>query len=135
MLLDSLLFALVLIALFLAAIIFWRENIFVPRIVETILPPYEVPELIVTSGVLVENRGRAPARRLRIALTYPNGSLERIRNLQILCNSKYQLGGGEHESFLNLQVPQFDAGERLVIYFSGSNKNQPQVKITYDVAK
>lgn len=136
MLFDSLMFALVLIAIFLAGMIFWRENIFVPHVVETILPPYEIPELIVASGVLIENRGRAPARRLRIALEYPNGSVEKIRNLQIVSDAVCNVSsGGEQEAFLNLDVPQLDTGSSLVIYFSGSNKNQPRVTITFDQRK
>ncbi len=133
--LEPLLFLLALSAVILAGFMLWTEKFLVPRVVGTVLPPYEVPELIVTNGVLIENRGRATARHVRVALRYPDGSMERIRNLQIIFKGKYKLDGGEQQSFLNLELPLLGAGERIAIYYSGSNKNQPQVTITFDKAK
>ena len=132
---EFLLFAIVVIGALFAGIFFWRERIDVPRVVGTVLPPYDVPELIITNGVLVENRGRARAHNVRIALRYPEGSVERIRNLQILFKGKYEITGGEQTAFLNLEMPELGSGERLTIYYSGSHKSQPQVTITFDRAK
>ncbi len=103
-----------------------------PDLVQMILPPYEVPDLIVTSGVVVENRGRASAKNIRIMLEYDKSSANRIRHFQVQGNVEYfLLSGGEQQSFVTLSVRQLGAGQNIVIYFSGPDRVQPQVQVTY----
>jgi hypothetical protein len=109
-----------------------QRNISAPELTYLILPPYEVPDLIVTGGVVVENRGNAPANNVKIVLEYGEANGEKIRNLQVVSDVEYiLLSGGEQQSFATLRVRQLGAGQRLVIYLSGSSRIQPRVKVTH----
>ncbi len=104
----------------------------VPQLVQTVLPPYEVPELIVMGGVLVENRGQVPANNVKIVLEYENAETQKIRHLQVLTDAEYILrGGGEQQSFATLRLRQLGAGQRVVIYFSGPTRILPHVMVTH----
>lgn len=103
-----------------------------PNLVHFVLPPYEVPELIVMGGVVIENRGSAPANNVKIGLEYESAESKRIRHLQVLSDAEYiLLGGGEQQSFATLRVRQLGAGQRVVVYFSGPDSVQPRVKVTH----
>lgn len=105
-----------------------------PRLVYMVLPPYEVPELIVTGGVLVENRGNAPAHQVKISLAYPDATAQKIRHLQVLSDVEYVLqSGGESESFVTLAVQQIAPNQKLIIYFSGPNRLLPRVTVMLGV--
>lgn len=104
------------------------------RLIYMVLPPYEVPELIVTGGVLVENRGTAPARDIRIALAYPDAGTQKIRHLQVMSDVQYvQQSGGESESFVTLAVQQINPNQKLIIYFSGPDRLLPRVTVMQGV--
>lgn len=104
----------------------------VPQLVQTVLPPYEVPELIVMGGVVVENRGEAAANNVKIVLEYENAETQKIRHLQVLTDAEYILrGGGEQQSFATLRLRQLGAGQRVVIYFSGPTRILPRVMVTH----
>lgn len=103
-----------------------------PQLVHLVLPPYEIPELIVVSGVVVENRGTAPANNIKIVLEYENAETDKIRHLEVISDAEYILrGGGEHQSFATLRVRQLGAGQRVFIYFSGPTCIQPRVSVTH----
>lgn len=92
-----------------------------------ILPPYEIPDLIVTGGVVIENRGAAPANNVKIVMEYESADSKRIRHLQVVSDVEYiLLGGGEQQSFATLRLRQLGAGQRLVVYYSGPDKVQPR---------
>ncbi len=111
---------------------FLRQPSSGPNLVWTILPPYEVPELIVMGGVIIENRGRETAHNVKIVLEYENGGADRIRHLQVYSDADYILrGGGEQQSFANLRLRELGAGERVFIYFSGPTRIQPRVTVTH----
>ncbi len=111
---------------------FLRQPSSGPNLVSTVLPPYEVPELIVMGGVIVENRGRAAAHNVKIVLEYEPGSADRIRHLQVFSEADYILrGGGEQESFANLRLRELGAGDHIFIYFSGPTRIQPRVTVTH----
>ncbi len=102
-----------------------------PDLQYLILPPYEIPELIVIGGVVVENRGSAPANNVKVALEYDETDATRIHYLHVVSEVDYILrGGGESHTFATLRVRKLDAGKRLVIYFSGSHPIQPRVIVT-----
>lgn len=125
----------ILVALINAALwIYSRKRASVPRLVYMVLPPYEVPELIVTGGVLVENRGTAPAERVNISLAYPDAAAYKIRHLQILSDVEYVQSGGESESFVALTVKQLNPNQKLIIYFSGPNRLFPRVTVRQGVS-
>ncbi len=111
---------------------FLRQPSSRPNLVWIVLPPYEVPELIVMSGVIVENRGRGAAHNVKIMLEYEHASADRIRHLQVFSDADYILrGGGEQESFANLRLRELGPGERIFIYFSGPTRIQPRVTVTH----
>ena len=102
-----------------------------PELYYFVLPPYEIPDLIVTGGVLVENRGNAPANNVKIVLEYDDADAIRIHHLQVMTDVEYILrGGGERQSFATLRVRKLDPGKRLVIYYSGPRPIQPRVVVT-----
>ncbi len=110
---------------------FLRQPSSGPKLVSTVLPAYEVPELIVMGGVIVENRGGATAHNVKIGLEYEQASADRIRHLQVFSDADYILrGGGEHASFATLRLRELRAGERIFIYFSGPTRIQPRVTVT-----
>ena len=103
-----------------------------PQLVHTVLPPYEIPELIVVGCVVVENRGSASANNVKIVLEYEQTDSSRIRHLQVVSDAEYILrGGGEHESFATLRLRRLEAGKRVVVYFSGPNRVLPRVSVTH----
>lgn len=103
-----------------------------PDLVHIVLPPYEVPDLIVIGGVVVENRGGAVANNVKIVLEYDGANPETIRHLQVVSDAEYiLLGGGDRYSFATIRARQLGAGQRIIIYFSGPGRIQPQVRVTH----
>ncbi len=83
-------------------------------------------------GVIVENRGNAPANNVKIVLEYDGADANKIRHLQVVSDVDYILrGGGESHSFATLRVRRLDSGKKLVIYFSGPRPIQPRVIVTH----
>lgn len=111
---------------------FGQRHLPAPDLKYIILPPYEVPDLIVIGGVIVENRGNAPAHNVKIVLEYDGAEANRIRHLQVMSDVEYIVrGGGEHQSFATLRARRLDPGKKLVIYFSGTSAVQPRVTVTH----
>ncbi len=103
-----------------------------PNLVHIVLPPYEVPDLIVIGGVVVENRGSAPANNVKVVLEYNGATPETIRHLRVVSDVEYiLLSGGDRQSFATIRARQLGAGQRLVIYYSGLGHVQPQVRVTH----
>ena len=108
------------------------KQVQVPELVYFVLPPYEVPDLIVIGGVVIENRGLAPANNVKIVLDYDDPNVKRIRHLQVEGDVEYiLLGGGDLHSFATLRVKQFHVGQRMIIFFSGPDRISPNVKVTH----
>jgi hypothetical protein len=115
-----------------AEFVFGQRNVPAPDLKYLILPPYEVPDLIIIGGVVVENRGNAPAHNVKIVLEYETTDANRIRHLQVVSDVEYIVrGGGELQTFANLRVRQLDPGKKLVIYYSGTSAVQPRVIVTH----
>lgn len=111
---------------------FGQRSVASPNLQFMLLPPYEVPDLIVMGGVVVENRGSAPAHNVKIVLEYTGADANRIRHLQIVSDVEYILrGGGEHQTFANLRVRRLDPGKKLIVYYSGTSAVQPRVTVTH----
>lgn len=102
-----------------------------PDLQYLILPPYEVPDLIVIGGVVVENRGNLAANNIKITLEYDDMDMARIRHLQVVSDVEYILrGGGDLHSFATLRVQRLEPGQRVVVYFSGPDRVLPRVEVT-----
>ena len=103
-----------------------------PDLVHIVLPPYEVPELIVMGGVVVENRGHGSAQNVKIVLEYDDTIPAKIRHLQVISDAEYiLLSGGEQRPFATIRLRQLGPGHRVVIYYSGPDRVQPRVKVTH----
>lgn len=96
----------------------------------TLLPPYDIPGVIVVSGLLVENREQKPLRNIRIHIEYdPEAS--RIHHIQITSDDEYILrGGGENTSFATIRLREMRAGGTVVVYFAASRPVKPVVGVT-----
>lgn len=103
-----------------------------PKLMCLVLPPYEVPELIVIGGVVVENRGTAAANNVKIVLELADADTSKIRHLQVISDVEYILrGGGELHSFATLRVRRLEVGQRVIVYFSGPTPVEPRVTVTH----
>ena len=113
-----------------------RRRTRVSRLVYIVLPPYEVPDLLVAGGVVIENRGNAPALQVKISLAYPDATSQKIRHLQVLSDVEYVLqSGGENESFVTLTVRAINPDQKLIIYFSGPDRLFPRVTVVQGAIK
>jgi hypothetical protein len=109
-----------------------RSPVRVPELVHTLLPPYEIPDLIVVGALVVENRGRAPAHNIKVVLEYENSTVSKIRHLQVTGDVDYILrSGGDMQSFATLRLARLGPGQKMVIYFSGPDHVQPRVTVTH----
>ncbi len=101
-----------------------------PELRYTLLPPYVIPNIIIISGVLVENLSAEFLDNVRVHIEYhPAGS--RIHHMQILCSDEYVLrGGGVSHSFATLRLRRMRPGSQLVVYFAASRPVTPVVTVT-----
>ncbi len=102
----------------------------------TILPPYEIPGLIVVTGLLVENRGAEPAHNVRVNISYEDTSVAMIHHMQVVSDEDYVLrGGGEQYRFATIRLRQMSPGSKLFVYMATADTVSPQVRIsTYERA-
>ncbi len=122
---------LVLIAVVLVGILYWQREINVPRLVYTPLPPYDVPDVILVGGVLIENRGRATAPNVKVEIQYGQGDSVRIQHMHIASEEPYIVrSGGEQHSFANIRLRQLGPGKKVVVYWSAGQEFQPSVSVT-----
>ncbi len=97
----------------------------------TLLPPYEIPGVIVVSGLLVENRSDKPLNNIRIHIEYDDPTASRIHHIKIFSDDEYILrGGGETHSFATLRLRQMRAEGKVAVYFAASQAINPRVSVT-----
>ena len=95
-----------------------------------LLPPYDIPNVIVVSGLLVENRTARPVTNVRIHIEY-DAPASRIHHMQILADDEYILrGGGETHAFATLRLRRMSAHAKVVVYFASSRPVNPVVSVT-----
>lgn len=125
------LIVLALVAIVVIAYLLWERRAARPQVTCSILPPYEIPDVVVVGTVLVENRGRAPAANVRVEIRYGHGDWRQIHHLRIISDARYVLrGGGEQYSFANLRIERLLPGQKLLIYMAGPRPVTPDVKIS-----
>jgi len=102
----------------------------------TILPPYEIPGLIVVTGLLVENRGVDSAHNVRIHISYEGTQVAMIHHMQVVSDEEYILrGGGEHHRFATIRLRQMSPGSKLFVYMATADTVLPEIHIsTYEKA-
>ncbi|MBI5301143.1 MAG: hypothetical protein HY868_03325 [Chloroflexi bacterium] len=102
------------------------------ELTQLVLPSYDVPELIVIGGVIVENRGDDAAHNVKIVIEFDDARAEKIRHLQVISDAEYiLLSGGDEKSFATLRMRELAAQQRVVIYFSGPDRLAPRVTVTH----
>ncbi len=125
--------AFIVTAIVLIVVLYWRYEVMVSHVTFSILPPYEIPEVIVMSGVMVENRGRAAASNVQIRVQYDPSDTAKISHMRIVGDDAYVIrSGGERHSHAVIRLREMDAGQKVFIYVSGSRAVTPQVQVTAD---
>ena len=95
-----------------------------------ILPPYEIPGVIVMSGVLAENRTAQPLNNIRIHIEY-DPTQAHLHHIQIVADDEYILrGGGGGSSFATVRLRQMRAGGKVFVYFAATKPIDPKVSVT-----
>lgn len=123
----------VLVFLFVAVIAFviWRRFIHVSRLVHTFLPPYEIPDVILMSGVYIENRGWAAAPNVKLTISFPNESANKIHHMDVESEEPYILrGGGVDSYFATIRLRRIGSGKRVFVYWAAADRAKPQVSVT-----
>ncbi len=121
----------ILVAAALAIVLYWQREINVPRLASTSLPPYDIPDVSLVGGVMIENRGRATAPNVKIEIQYGQGDSVRIQHMHIASDEPYIMrSGGEQHSFANIRLRQLGPGKKVVVYWSAGQEFQPSVSVT-----
>ncbi len=127
----NLFWALFLIAAALALALLWQRKINIPRLVYTPLPPYDVPEVILVGGLVVENRGRAAAPNVKIEVHYDRLDSAKIQHMHVESDEPYILrGGGEQFNFATIRLRALPPGKKLFVYWTAGQQFQPRIRVT-----
>ncbi len=97
----------------------------------TILPPYEIPKIIVITGLIVENRGGRPAHNVCINIRYDKVGTSMIHHMQVVSEGDYVLrGGGEQHRFAVIRLREMAPDSKVFVYMATSDATLPQVTVT-----
>jgi hypothetical protein len=97
----------------------------------TVLPPYEIPNLIVITGLLVENRGDKDAQNVSIEIRYDGNNASKIHHMQVMSDERYVLrGGGEEHDFAMVRLRRMSPGSKVFVYMATSEAVTPQIDIS-----
>lgn len=132
--LPWLLFVLALIVMVAAAAYayyYWQTRLNIPILKHTSLPPYEVPDVILVGGVVVENRGRQPAPNVKITIQFDPQAATMIHHLQVKgAENAILRSGGERHNFATVSLKSMRPHGALVIYWAAARDIQPQINVT-----
>ncbi|HBY95015.1 MAG TPA: hypothetical protein DEP84_13830 [Chloroflexi bacterium] len=96
-----------------------------------LLPPYEIPGIVVVNSALVENRGRNTAYNIKVELSYGPDSERVIHHMEVVSDEPYIVrGGGDLHSFVILRLREMHPGSRIVIYVASHDRITPDVAVT-----
>ena len=122
---------LILILLALAAWLYIRRTASASRLVYILLPPYEIPDVIIVGGIVVENHGYAAAPNVKVAITYDDADSSKIHHMHVESDEPYILrGGGEQYHFATIRLRELGAGKKVFVYWAAGDRVQPQVSVT-----
>ncbi len=122
---------LVLILIAIAAYLYWQRRINVPHITYVVFPPYDVPDVILVGGLVVENRGRASALNVKIDIQYEHADTGRIQHMHVTSEDPYILrGGGEQYNFANIRLRELRPRKRLFVFWAAGEQFQPRITVT-----
>ncbi len=122
---------LVLIVAAAAAFYYYRVYWDVPRLDHTLLPPYEIPDVILVGGLVVENRGRQPAPNVKITVRFDDHAAIMIHHLQVASAENAVLrSGGEQHNFATISARSLRPRGKIFIYWAAARGVQPQISVT-----
>ncbi len=111
--------------------LFWWRGNSVSHLVHTPLPPYEIPDVILVGGVLVENRGHAAAPNVKVAIHYNHGDTQKIHHMHVESEQPYILrAGGEQFNFATIRLRELGPGKKVFVYWATADEIQPQISVT-----
>jgi hypothetical protein len=129
--LPWLVLAIILIAAAAAAYYYWTTRLNIPQLTYTLLPPYEIPDVILVGGVLVENRGRRSAPNIKIAIQFEGDAAQVIHHMQVAGGDHAVLrSGGERHTYANISAPQLRPRGKIVVYWAAAQNVQPNIVVT-----
>lgn len=129
--LPWLLLAIILIALAAAALYYWQTRLNIPQLIYTPLPSYEIPDVILVGGVLVENRGRQPAPNIKIAIQFEGKDAPMIHHMKVQSAENAVIrSGGERHTFANISARSLRPHGKIVVYWAAAQDVQPQISVT-----
>jgi len=109
----------------------WLTGSGSPDLHYIILPPYEIPDIIVVEGVVVENRGRSPAYNVRISLEYDSPDEQLLHYLRVISDAPYIVrSGGDRQPFATIRLQQLGPQQHVIVYFSSHDMIMPQVTVS-----
>ncbi len=129
---DTIIWVILLLVLVaLAAFFYWQRQINVPHITYVVFPPYDVPDVILVGGLLVENRGRASALNVKIDIQYDHADTGRIQHMHVTSDDPYILrGGGEQYNFANIRLRELRPHKRLFVFWAAGEEFKPSITVT-----
>lgn len=126
-----LVFILLLVALGAAAFYYWQTRLNIPMLTHTPLPPYEIPDVILVGGLIVENRGRQPAPNVKITIQFDPQAATMIHHLQLKSSENAILrSGGERHNFATVSMRSLPPKGNAIIYWAAARDVQPEIHIT-----
>ncbi len=129
--LPWLLLAIIFIALAAAALYYWQTRLNIPQLTYTPLPPYEIPDVILVAGVLIENRGRQPAPNIKITIQFEGEAATMIHHMKVSSAENAVLrSGGERHTFANISARSLRPHGKIVVYWAAAQDIQPQISVT-----
>jgi len=109
----------------------WRKPDAGSTLRYTLLPPYEIPTIIVITGLIVENCGTRPAHNVSVTIRYPEESESMIHHMQVVSEADYVLrGGGEQHRFAQIRLREMAPDSKLFVYMAASHPILPEVKVS-----
>jgi len=122
---------LILLAIGLAFVVYYQREINVPRLTFTALPPYDVPDVILIGGVIVENRGRAPAFNVKVEVSYNEAESAKIQHMHVESDEPYILrGGGEQFNFATIRLRELRPRKKVFLYWAAGQDFRPRINVT-----
>ena len=122
---------LILVAALLTIVLYWQREINIPRLTFTALPPYDVPDVILVGGVIVENRGRAIAHNVKVEVSYDEQGSVKIQHMHVESDAPYILrGGGEQFNFATIRLRELGPDKKLFLYWAAGQEFKPRINVT-----
>lgn len=111
--------------------VLWQTRFNVPRLMYTLLPSYEIPDVILVGGVLIENRGRKPAPNVKVTVEFAGDAATTIHHMKVQSWETAVLrSGGERFNFATISARTLRPGGKIFVNWAASRDVQPQIHLT-----